>query len=195
MLGSSPRVALAALALAAAPACASHPRAGASAMTVGGGVLAASGGLLLADLRSPGQDTDGNGVDDFPENDILCAVGGCLLAGTMLAVGVSLVVFGVIRLAQTAPPAAPPLVFGPGAPRVGELDLRIAAPLPELPCDALTLRLARRARALASGGHCSAAHRVVGEIGRRDPVYADALIDSPALARCPPAFVPLERRR
>jgi hypothetical protein len=163
--------------------CAPRSRTGATAAAIGGGAAALAGAALLFSLKQPGNDSDGNGVDDFPENDIACALGGCLIAVALIAAGAVMGVTGVIAMNQAA---APVPIAGPGKPpeALGHLDVRLVAPLPEMPCDDETLRLARQARSAARRGHCDAAMTVVEHIRERDAAYADALIGSRALARC-----------
>lgn len=173
-------------------ACVPKSRAGATTATVGGAVLAVLGTAMLVDLKSPGDDTDGNGVDDFPENEIACALGGCAVAALLIASGLALGIGGIAAFNQLddggdEPAAAEVPVARAAAPSAAPLptlDPRIVAPLPELPADAETIRLAQQARSAARDGHCEAASLVVERIGRHDPAYARALASGPALARC-----------
>lgn len=60
----------------------------------------------------------------------------------------------------------------------------IDARLPELPCDARTLQLAKQARRVARQGKCDASRRTMDRIRERDPRYASALLASEALGSC-----------
>ncbi len=145
---------------------------------------------MLISLKSPGNDSDNNGVDDFPENDIACALGGCLLAASMVIAGLVTTGIGFVTLsrADAAPAPLPPLPPPPspsGPPgETAEIDLRLVAPLPEMPCDAMTLQFAKQARAAARRGACDIARMIARRIAERDRRYAHALRASPALARC-----------
>lgn len=176
---------LAALVSSQIAGCAPRTRAGATIATVGGSAMTIAGTAMLVDLKSPGDDTDGNGVDDFPENDIACALGGCLLAVGLIVAGVVLGGSGLVALSQPDPAeqVAPVVVAAP-APPSAQLDIRLVAPLPEVATDDQTLRMAQQARGAAYRGDCQAAWLTVDHIRLRDPRYAQALTGSTALARC-----------
>jgi len=158
---------------------------------VGGTAAAIAGGAMLIALTGPGDDSDNNGVDDFSENDLACALGGCVLAGMLVVTGLVTAGIGFVSLARDdAAPPAPPLAPAPpaGGPpgETAEVDIRLVAPLPEMPCDAMTLQFAKQARAAARRGACDIARMITRRIAERDPRYAAALRTSPALARCHP---------
>lgn len=170
----------------AAAGCVPETSAGSTAAAVGGTALAIAGTAMLVDLKSPGNDTDGNGVDDFPENDIACAIGGCAIATTMLVGGLALAVAGFVGLGrEDAPlPIPPPMPAGERPGEAAPIDVRLVAPLPEVPVDQTTLQLAKQARSAARQGDCDTARLITRHIADRDPRYAGALAASPALARC-----------
>lgn len=155
--------------------------------TVGGAGLMIAGGVLLAPYAGPGEDTDGNGRDDFPEKDLACAFGGCFPGMGLLALGAALATSGAAYLAtapREVPPAPPPLPQETAAPLPGAVDVRLVAALPDRACDGMTLQLARQTRALVRRGHCDAARLTVSHIRARDPAYAEALVASAAFAGC-----------
>ena len=175
----------------AASGCTSQSRTVGTAAMVGGTAAAIAGGALFMELKSPGDDSDGNGVDDFPENDIACAIGGCLLAIGLVAAGLATAGAGVAVLARGDDPPPPPLLPLPVTPppsgppgETAEIDLRLVAPLPNVPCDAMTLQFAKQARRAARRGDCDIARMITRRIAERDRQYAAALRTSPALARC-----------
>ncbi len=163
--------------------CAPRSRAGAGVMLAGGAVTALVGGAALVDLSGPGDDTDGNGRDDFRENEIACALGGCALALAIAAAGVVMIISGATGLADNRAEPLPTLVAAPPMPSQA-IKYRILPPLPTQECDAETLRLAQQARALAQMGQCLPAMKVVGLLNARDPDYAYALAASAALSPC-----------
>jgi hypothetical protein len=169
-------------------ACVPKSRAGATATTVAGAAMAVAGGMMLADLSGPGEDTDGNGRDDFNENVFAC-IFGCPIAAALLAAGAGLAAMGLVGLGRAAETEAPPdvrVAMPPAIPTaVASIDPRIVAPLPELAADAETIRLAQQARGAVRDGHCDAARLVVDRIWSRHPEYARALATGPVLAPCP----------
>ena len=168
-----------------ATACVPKTRTGATATTIAGATLATVGAFMLADLNGPGDDTDGDGVDEFPDNDIACALGGCAIAGMMLAAGLVTAIVGVAGLASTPEvPIGPDIQIGQRVAYRAVIDPRILAPLPEIPADAETIRLAQQARGAARHGQCDAAAAVTERIRDRHPRYAAALETGPALAPC-----------
>lgn len=169
--------------------CVPRTKVGSAATLLGGAAMAVVGGVLLADLKSPGNDTNGNGVDDFPENDIACALGGCAAAIGMLAAGVGMAIVGGIGLADSGEKDEVPIILTPppdAAPGTlpSRLDTRLVTPLPEVPCDRMTLQLAVQARTAARRGDCAVARTMVEHVRERDAVYGIALAESSALGRC-----------
>ena len=167
--------------------CAPRTRAGSTVAAIGGAAIAVTGTAMLVDLKSPGNDTNGNGVDDFPENDIACALGGCLIAIGLIAAGLILGGSGLVGLAESAEPQPAPAVPVTAAtppPETAQLDIRLIAPLPEVATDDQTLQMAKQARAAARGGDCDAAWLTVAHIHQRDSRYGNALVASSVLAPC-----------
>lgn len=177
------RIVAAMVAITLLASCAPRSRTGAGVMLAGGAVTALVGAATLADLSGPGEDTDGNGRDDFPENDIACALGGCALALAIAAVGVVMIISGATGLADNRPEPLPQLGAAPPIPPQS-ITPRILPPLPTQECDAETLRLAQQARSLAQLGQCAPAMKVVALLNARDPNYAYALAASAALTPC-----------
>jgi hypothetical protein len=151
--------------------------------TVGGITMAVAGGAMLTSLHGPGQDSNGNGVDEFPDNEIACALGGCTIATTLLITGVVMAVVGLATLNTNEAPSPTP---APAPAVVAVAPVRTPS-LPEVASDQWTIGLAQQARNLAQDGHCDGALVVVGRIASHDATYATALEGSPALASCPPA--------
>jgi hypothetical protein len=180
----SKRFAAAIVSVSLLASCAPKTRAGSGAMLAGGAATVVLGGASLASLKSTGNDTNGNGRDDFPENDIACAIGGCAIAIAILAAGVIMMISGATGLADDAATEQPRLNLAPPAPPFA-INARILPPLPTLQCDAETLRLAQQARALAQLGHCEAAQKLAVLLNARDSEYAAALAGSTALYPCP----------
>lgn len=159
---------------------------GGIATAVGGAAMTVAGGAMMADLNGPGDDTDGDGVDEFKDKDLECALGGCAIAGLMLLGGLVLLATGVVvaTTAEEEPPAPAIPLAAPPPPEVSQVDTRIVASLPEVPCDAETLRLAKQARSAAREGQCDVAVLITAKIAQRDEAYAGALLEAPALQRC-----------
>ena len=182
------RIAATFVVLTLSASCAPKTRAGAGAMLAGGGALAFIGGATLADLSGPGNDSDGNGRDDFPEKDLACAMGGCALGLVVLTAGVVMMISAGVKLSESSPEAPPSQLnlkpAAQAAPAFAAIEPRILPPLPVVACDAETLRMAQQARALAHRGLCEPAHKVMSLMSQRDPVYASHMKVSAALQPC-----------
>lgn len=168
-----------------AHACTSYTRTGA-AVTAGGAVLSIAGASVIAKLESPGVDRNHDGVEDLSGSDLACALGGCALGWMLVGSGLLIGVTGLFILSRGGPPlepSPPPSLGPPGAP-AAHIDSRLTTRLPEMPCDARTLRLARQARLTARQGKCDATRRTLDRIRQRDPRYAAALLGSHALGPC-----------
>lgn len=95
------------------------------------------------------------------------------------------IAFVPLLLAPACLPSAEPVTAPkPAAARADPATAGPAARLPELPCDARTLQLAKQARRTAHQGKCDASRRTLDRIRDRDPRYAAALQSSYALASC-----------
>lgn len=151
-----------------------------------GSLLAIAGGAMLLDVSGPGRDTDRDGVDEFPDQELACLLI-CPIGTGMLILGGAMVVTGAIALNQdepSPPPAPLPQARPTISSEVAQLDLPFSDTLPELPCDAQTLQLAKQARNAARHGECEHATLITAQIRARDTRYADGLVASPALASC-----------
>jgi len=166
--------------------CVPQTRRGSTLTTIAGGALAVSGGLMLARLHGPGEDSDHDGIDEFPDNEIECAFGGCAAATVMLVAGVVTGLVGLAGLATLPDEPAPGswLVTPPPPPVDYAQLVPLADSLPERACDEKTLGLAKQARNLARNGYCDGALAIVDRIAEHDGDYAFALRSSAALGSC-----------
>lgn len=126
----------------------------------------------------------------------------CPANGGLIAVGLALLIAGVLVRTSLAGPddapvagrgtPTPPIINGePSAvppsltvPGYESPPPTSRAALPERPVDELTLQLARTARRAATEGNCEVAELAVSRLGQRDPEYRAALVAGPALFGC-----------
>ena len=160
-------------------------RASRTTAIVSGVAIAAAGVAIMASASGPGEDTNGNGVDEFPDKAIECLLV-CPLGIMLIGGGTGLAVAGVLSETEEEPPRSPYFVAPQPAPTVA--DLRVPAsvqrPLPEVATDAVTLGLAKQARAAAIASNCGIVREVLVDIERRDARYHGALVASTVIDGC-----------
>lgn len=149
-----------------------------STVLLGTGLTLAVVGVAVyaSSQAGPGEDTDGNGIDEFPDQELSCLViGSPCTTGLLLAfAGLGVASSGVIGLTASAEPPRP-------------LPARAVDETYQLPSratDAVTLRMAQQARIAAVAGRCDAAQRTLDTIRSRDTTYYVALTQTSLMAPC-----------
>jgi hypothetical protein len=159
-------------------------RASRTTAIISGAAIAAAGVAVMVSASGPGEDTDGDGRDEFPDKAIGCLLL-CPLGITLIGGGTGLVVAGVLSETEDAP-RSPYFAAPPPAPTTAELRVppSVQRPLPELSTDPVTIGLAKQARAAAMAGNCATVREVLVEIERRDARYHAALAASNVVDGC-----------
>ena len=182
-----PALAAFAFTSATAVACANRPSVR-PAMAAAGAALAIAGtAVALSAQLGEGEDTDGDGIDEFPDHELSCAffLGTCFLE---TAVGATLASWGIGMLAvsvTTSEPLPPLTPFGAASPSpMADVTPSSQRPIPLLHADRQTVQLAKQARGHAMGGRCELARMAAMQVKARDPAYFNAMVQSGVVAGC-----------
>lgn len=121
-------------------------------------------------------------VQSDPEADHACEDFHCVLVPALLVSGIVLALSGVFANVEDGDdPAEPPVEAPPAPPPSPAFEVR---PLPEVPTDDATLRLAKQARSAAHVSNCGVVRVMLREIAARDRRYHAALVAGPVIEGC-----------
>jgi hypothetical protein len=165
---------------------------------VGAGAGTTIAGLLLAAAGPAAVDQNNNGHNGTTLDDDWTMP---FLGALAVTAGIAMIIGGATAdevpeaeapLPMQAQASQHPVFAGPPGQATAQLTVQapvqptiVVEPLPEVPVDAETLRLAKQTRIVVSAGHCDAARPLLADIAVRSPAYHHALVEGPVIGRCP----------